>query len=279
MNQLRRLAAVASILLAVPAFAQNAPATRPAAPKPTPEQQEAINAYNHLPTDQPAVKKSMGVANRDGTPNPNFGKDDASFIKRHEGFVERSKKPVGLLWIGDSITDGWNTRGKELFAAEYDKYTPANFGIGGDRTEHVLWRIANGELDAIKPNPKVVVIMIGTNDAGAHTPEEIAAGTTAVVKATREKLPDSKILLLAIFPRSANPTDEIRVKNEKANEILAKLDEGATGKVRFLSIWKQFLAEDGTLSKDIMPDLLHPNDKGYHIWADTMRPTLEEMMK
>jgi lysophospholipase L1-like esterase len=274
-----RASLLALLLLATPAFAQNAPATRPAVPQLTAEQRDAINAYNHLPTDQPAVKKNMTAYNRDGTPNPNFDKPDAGFIKRHEGFIERSKSPVGLLWIGDSITDGWNTRGKELFAAQYDRYQPANFGIGGDRTEHVLWRIANGELDAIKPNPKVVVIMIGTNDAAAHTPEEIAAGTTAVVSATQAKLPDSKILLLAIFPRQAKPTDELRVKNEKANDILAKLDQGPTGKIRFLSIWKQFLTDDGTLTKQIMPDLLHPNAAGYKIWADAMQPTLDEMMK
>lgn len=228
-------------------------------------------------TDVAAPKLSLNPFNRDGTPNPSFGKIDANFQRRHESFVERSKQPTQLLFIGDSITDWWAGQ-KQLWEERFGKYQPANFGIAGDRTQHVLWRITNGELDAITPNPKVVVIMIGTNN-NSKKPEEIAAGTTAVVKAVRAKLPESKILLLAIFPRGASAEDPLRVKMAAANEILAKLDEGKDGKVRFLKIWDQYLEPDGKLSKEIMYDFLHLTPKGYQIWADTMGPLLEEMMK
>ena len=135
-------------------------------------------------------------------------------------------------------------------------------------------RIANGELDAIRP--KVVVLMIGTNN-GFRDPADIAKGTTAVVRAIQAKLPEAKVLLLAIFPRSANADDAIRVKIKGVNAELAKLDDGA--KVRYLEIWDQFLASDGTLTREMMPDLLHLSAGAYKIWADAITPALAEMTK
>lgn len=288
---------LAFAFLAAPAFVQAqaaAPATRPSGmmtPKATPEQQKWIEEYNHLPTDQAHQKMSARAFNTNGTPNPDFGKPDPGFMKMHSEFLERSHQPAQVLFIGDSITQGWRGKDKgpngepsaeELFKENYgDKYQAANFGIGGDRTEHVLWRIDNGELDGFKNSqPKVVVIMIGTNDSQAHTPEEIAAGTTAVVKAVHEKLPESKILLLSIFPRGKQPSDPLRQKVWGANEILKKLDGSMDGKVKYLELWKQFLGADDVMADDIMPkDFLHPKAIGYKIWVDTMNPVLEEMLK
>ena len=195
---------------------------------------------------------------------------------RHEQFLARIKKgPVGLLFLGDSITDGWPWGGKESWA-KFAKYDPADFGISGDRTEHVLWRITHGELEGI--HPKVVVIMIGTNNVGHsqdEKPEWAAAGVKKIVDTVREKLPDAKILLLGVFPRDAKDSP-LRKKVTAINEIISKLDDGQ--KVRYLDIGNRFLDADGQIPKGIMPDALHPNAKGYDIWYDAMIPVLEKMM-
>lgn len=206
------------------------------------------------------------------------------FFELHESFLKRAKEgPVGLLFLGDSITEGWR-KAPEVWAKYYAKHNAANFGIGGDRTEHVLWRIANGELDGI--NPKVVVLMLGTNNTGANSADEIAAADKKIVRELRAKLPGSKVLLLAVFPRgprkgSDGKIDEAdaRLKMAKIDAInaeLAKLDDGKT--VRFLNINAKFLV-DGKIPNDIMPDQLHPNAQGYQIWAEAMQPLLDEMMR
>ncbi|MGN6642996.1 MAG: platelet-activating factor acetylhydrolase IB subunit [Verrucomicrobiota bacterium] len=208
---------------------------------------------------------------------------DPNWVKRHEGFVDIAKKGnVDLLFLGDSITDGWRWRGSNVWAHYYAPRHAANFGIGGDRTQHVLWRMENGELDGIKP--KAVVLMIGTNNTGKErdgktirnsVPETIE-GVTAIVKGLRSKLPATKILLLAIFPRGEKDAPQ-RAQVAEINQQIAKLDDGKM--VHFLDIGQKFLTADGTLPKEIMPDLLHPNEKGYQIWAEAMEPTLAELLK
>ncbi len=188
--------------------------------------------------------------------------------------MDRIKQgPVGLLFLGDSITDGWRGGGKATWA-KYAKYDPANFGISGDRTEHVLWRITNGELDGIKP--KVAVLMIGTNNIGGDTPEWIAAAVKKIVDSIHAKLPETKVLLLAVFPRDAKDSGN-RKRVMAINEIISKLDDGKT--TRYLDIGKVFLDADGQIPKDIMNDGLHPTAKGYELWYDAMQPTLEAMLK
>jgi lysophospholipase L1-like esterase len=208
---------------------------------------------------------------------PKNGKDgqpDANFLKRHEGFVQIAKAGgVDLLFLGDSITDGWRSK-KEIWDAAFAKYKPANFGIGGDRTQHVLWRITNGELDGIAP--KAAVVMIGTNNSGQDDAPSIARGVTAIVKAIHAKSPKTKILLLAIFPRGPMP-NPTREKLKQVNDTLAKLDDGKS--VHYLDIGAKFLEPDGTLTKEIMPDFLHLSVKGYQIWADAIGGKLEELMK
>jgi lysophospholipase L1-like esterase len=156
-----------------------------------------------------------------------------------------------------------------------------NLGIGGDRTQHVLWRIEHGELDVLKR--KVVVLMIGTNNTGKekdgsarNSTAEAIEGATAVVKAIRTKLPQSKLLLMAVFPRGKVDAPQ-RGQIKEINSALAKLDDGKM--IKFLDIGQVFLAEDGSIPKTIMPDLLHPNEQGYQRWADAMEPTLAGMLK
>ncbi len=196
-------------------------------------------------------------------------------MKSHERFLERAKAGnIDLLFLGDSITAGWNGGGKEVWQRYYGPRNAANFGIGGDRTQHVLWRIENGELDGI--TPKVVVLMIGTNNSGANSADEIADGIRAIVKKLREKLPDAKILLLGVFPRGPKPNPG-REKLSEVNEKIASLGDGKM--VTYLDIGKNFLNEDGTISKEIMPDFLHLSPKGYQIWADAIEPTLSKMLE
>ncbi len=199
---------------------------------------------------------------------------DEKWVKRHEGFVA-ADRDFDLLFLGDSITDFWRSRGKAVWATNFASMKAANFGISGDKTEHVLWRIDHGELDGA--HPKLTVLMIGTNNTRNNSAPEIAEGVTAVVKRIQAKCPSGKILLLGVFPRSENADDAVRGKIKNINAIISKLDNGKS--VKYLDIGAKFLDAEGTLSKDIMPDFLHPNEKGYQIWAEAITPTVKEMMK
>ena len=130
-------------------------------------------------------------------------RNDAWWQDRHKSMNERVKKGnVDLLMIGDSITHGWEGGGKEVWKKYYEKRNAVNLGIGGDQTQHVLWRLENGNIDGIQP--KLAVLMIGTNNVGCGNPKEIAAGVQAIVEKLRAKLPQTKVLVLAIFPRGAD---------------------------------------------------------------------------
>ena len=197
---------------------------------------------------------------------------EKGWLVRHEHFNQLAKEGgFDVLFVGDSITQGWEGKGKEVWAKEVAPFTAANFGISGDRTEHVLWRFDHGNLDG-KLNPKVMVLMIGTNNSGHNKPDEIAAGVGAILKKFHARFPKTKIVLLAIFPRGATVKDFARVKNDAANKLLAKFD--GHWNIKYLDINSKFLATDGALSREIMPDLLHPNGKGYQIWADAIVPEI-----
>jgi lysophospholipase L1-like esterase len=193
------------------------------------------------------------------------------------------KGPVQLVWIGDSITDAWRDRRGEqskLFDERWGKFNPLNLGISGDKTEHVLWRLEHGELDGLAGGTKLVVMMIGTNNLGnapTASPEDTAKGVECLVKTIRQKLPESKILLLGVFPRGKEPTNPFRAKIKTINDTISKLDDGR--QVKYLDISDAFLSRDGTLPADVMPDQLHPSAHGYELWADAVSPTIEQMIK
>lgn len=194
----------------------------------------------------------------------------------HESFNAIAKKGgIDVVFLGDSITAGWNGNGKTIWAARYAPLKAANFGIGGDRTQHVLWRLQNGNFDGI--TPKAVVLMIGTNNTGSDTAPQIAEGVAAIVKEIQTRSPATKILLLAVFPRFEKADHPIRLKIAEINATIAKLDDGQ--KVFFQDIGAKFLQPDGTLTKDIMPDLLHLSPAGYQIWADAIQDKLAELLK
>ncbi|MEA3208329.1 MAG: hypothetical protein QOE70_1386 [Chthoniobacter sp.] len=201
---------------------------------------------------------------------------------RQKAFLERAKdKNIQLVFLGDSITDFWlrddGSHGKPVWDQFYAKYNAADFGVSGEHTEHTLGHIAGGILDGL--NPKVVVLMIGTNNIGQtpdDKPEWAAAGVKKVVETVHQKLPNSKVLLLGVFPRDGKDSPR-RHAVEGINAIIRKLDDGK--KTRYLDLTPKFLDANGEIPKDVMPDGLHPNTRGYQIWAEAMQPLLTQMMK
>lgn len=206
----------------------------------------------------------------------------ARFYELHSSFLKRTKEgPVGLLFIGDSITEGWR-KAPEVWKRYYEQYQPANFGISGDRTQYLLWRLKDGELDTI--TPRVVVVMIGTNNLRHNTVADIVTGNARIVEYIRTKLPQTKVLLLAVFPRGPSKDKSGEITNDgvarsqmidEVNEGLAKLDDGV--RVRFLNINSVFLDASGKIPTDIMPDQTHPSAAAYELWAKAMHPLLQEM--
>jgi len=199
----------------------------------------------------------------------------ARWNQMHEANLARVKKGnVDLLFVGDSITEGWGNNA--VWQKNYAPLNAVNLGIGGDTTENVLWRLENGEVEGI--TPKVAVLLIGTNNFGleGHAPDAVTKGVAAVVQTLRKKLPATKILLLAIFPRDEKPNTDMRKKIKSVNEQIVKLDDRKN--VRFLDLGAKLSNPDGSLSKEVMPDFLHLSEKGYQIWADAMAPLLKELM-
>jgi len=198
---------------------------------------------------------------------------------RHAQFLEVAKKgDIDLLFIGDSITDFWRNRGLDVWNATFAPFKAANFGISADRTQHLLWRLQNGELEGFKA--KCIVMMIGTNNiqpnGSRNTPDEAVAGIKLIVKEIRERQPQAKLLLLGVFPRAVSASDPFRDLIKQINDQISKLDDGQH--VFYMDIGSKFLQPDGSLSPDIMPDYLHPNARGYQIWADAILPKVKELM-
>ena len=194
---------------------------------------------------------------------------------RHQSYnAIAAKGDVELVFLGDSITQGWEREGAETWKTYYGGRKAVNFGIDGDQTQHVLWRIDHGNFDGIKP--KLIVIMLGTNNAGHNTPGEVAEAMGLIVKRLREKLPGTRLLLLGIFPRGFKADDPLRAANAKANAEFSKLADGKW--VHYLDIGQEFLEKDGTISPEIMPDGVHPTARGYEIWAKAIEATVTALL-
>jgi len=205
---------------------------------------------------------------------------------RHEAAVAlmRERQPEIVL-LGDSITHFWggepsgdHVGGRRTAPEVWDRFfgtrRVVNLGYGWDRTENVLWRLRHGEFEHV--SPKVVVVMIGTNNIPLNTPVEIAAGIAAICDEIHQRSPASRILLLGIFPRGEKP-DANRVTIDAVNRRIAMF-EGRGGVVTYLDIGDRFLAADRSISKDLMYDFLHPTAKGYEVWAAAMEPTLTRLL-
>jgi beta-glucosidase len=220
-----------------------------------------------VPRDNPCIRPAAGVR---------FG--------RHDAFVEIAKAGgFDVLFYGDSITDLWNVEadpqgnpgGKRVLEKHFGDVKVANFGVSGDTTQGILWGLQNGEGQGHKP--KAVMLMIGTNNMGGSSAQEIAEGVGADVLELRKNFPDAKILLLAIFPRGATPTDSNRLKVQETNEIIARLDDQKH--VFFMNINSKFINENGGLIGFRPSDNLHPVEEGYEIWASAVAPILKRWVQ
>ncbi len=196
----------------------------------------------------------------------------------HQRFLQRAQEgDIDILFIGDSITQYWEDpkRGKSVWDREYAPLNAACFGINGDRTQHILWRLQNGELEGIAP--QVVVLMAGTNNlTPRNTTREIEEGLTQIIDLIRVKLPDSKLLLLAILPRN-EPDSARRLQSIEINKYLEEF-AATDNNIVFLDIGDRFVDAEGKIPLTLMPDQLHPNTEGYVIFAEAINPTLHAMM-
>jgi lysophospholipase L1-like esterase len=199
---------------------------------------------------------------------------DQGWVTRQDAFNKKVLE-VGeraeVIFIGDSITQGWEGAGREAWEKHFAKYNAINLGIGGDRTQHVLYRLENGNLKGLKP--KAAVVMIGTNNSNGedNTVEQIADGITAIVQKLRDRLPETKILLIPIFPRGENPNPQ-RGKINQVNQIIQKLADDRH--VLWVDFGHKYLNSDGTIPRDLMPDYLHLSPKAYAIWAESIAEPL-----
>lgn len=195
----------------------------------------------------------------------------ATWLAQHDAFVTRARQGgIDVLFLGDSITENFATRGQDVWNREIAPLgTVADFGIGGDRTQFVLWRAQHGELAG--SGARVVVVMVGTNNLATATPENLVRGVAAIVDTVRTTLPGATIVLNAVLPRGGRD-DPVRAKLADVNARLAGLADGAH--VRWLDAGAGFLDPDGGVRPELMPDKLHPSAAGYEIWADALRPVL-----
>ncbi len=193
------------------------------------------------------------------------------FIDVQNKFNRYGGKPAEIVFEGDSITNRWEGAGREQWK-QFFEGRAADFGIEGDHVEHALWRLSKGQVDGI--NPKVVVITIGTNNSGRDSAEQIAEGIKALVMEYEKRCPRAHIILMGIFPRGEMPEDGGRKKVAAVNAIIKSLDDGK--RVTFVDITPQLLQPDGTISKDMMPDFVHPTEKGYEIWASAIMPIVKK---
>jgi lysophospholipase L1-like esterase len=180
---------------------------------------------------------------------------------------------AGLVFIGDSITQGWEKAGKKTWSKYYSGRKALNLGIWGDRTQNVIWRLQNGNYEKIKPS--LAVILIGTNNIDENSPAEIALGIKKILDIIAEKTPDTKILLLGILPRGIGFNRE-RVLIEQCNYEIKKFSDNK--RIVFMNIGRNFLNKKGVVTRSIMFDYLHLTEKGYTIWAESIEGKVRELM-
>jgi lysophospholipase L1-like esterase len=202
--------------------------------------------------------------------------DEPNWKKRDQQLTRRaSNSNADLAFIGDSITQGWEGAGKDVWDKYYRDRNAINLGIGGDRTEHVIWRLTHRQLNKIKP--KVAVLLIGTNNTGHfdQDPDEVSEGVGRILEIIKNRSPDTKIIMHGIFPRGEDKFDPKRLNNIAINQRIKRFADGQ--RVHYLEIGDHFLEEDGTISNKIMPDQLHLSPEGYEIWASALEPKLTEL--
>jgi lysophospholipase L1-like esterase len=277
--------------LAQAPLTSSVPAAVPAAvaiPRPTSAETEvARNSFSKFlasadPETQIVLRKYPGLLEvRPPGPNSAIIPSLApQFLAKHQANLEVAKQGnIDLLFMGDSITDFWRNpegafAGKPVFDKHFGQWKVANFGIAGDTTQGVLYRLQNGEGKGF--SPRAIMLMIGTNNTARNSAAEIAEGIGAVVLELQRAFPQAKILLLAVFPRG-RPADPVRAVIADINRTIMKLDDGK--RVQYLDIGPGFLDATGAIPADVMSDGLHPTTKGYEIWANAVDEPLAKLMK
>lgn len=202
----------------------------------------------------------------------------AAWLQFHQDLLKRrdSLRDTQVVFFGDSITQGWDSDGKAAWNKHFAQFRPLNLGIGGDETCHLLWRMDNGALDGI--SPKVLVLLIGTNNLGnaGHSGRDAAEGVKLVVQKIRQKLPDTKVLLLAVFPRDPEPQTHFRREIAILNGMIGKLHDGKT--IHYVDYSPVFLRDGGKLPQELSPDYLHLSPAAYELWAKAMAPQIQAML-
>ncbi|MBT6032282.1 MAG: acetylglucosamine-6-sulfatase [Kordiimonadaceae bacterium] len=234
-------------------------------------------SFNGNSDDQAPASQAMPNEIASTTTTPVHRNDLEWWAQRHQGVLDHVKKGnVDLLMIGDSITHAWPDRALQSWNQTVGSWNVVNMGFSGDRTEHLIWRLQNGEVDDI--SPKVAVLMIGTNNTGHNMDPatETIKGIKAVITELQTRLPMTKIILHAVFPRGVTADDPMRIRNDEINSGLTGLVDYKT--IYYLDMKADFIDEDGSLSADIMPDYLHPNEAGYDIWSKALTPLLSVLM-
>lgn len=234
-------------------------------------------------TPEPSTHAAPAAPHHHAAPKPRHAEDAVTPAfrvpaDRQAAFLERGKdKKIQLVFLGDSITDFWSTTGRPVWDKYYAGYDAADFAVQGETTSHTLKHIEGGILDGL--SPRVVVILIGTNNIGRYPdekPEWAAAGVAKIVQTVHGKVPGAKIILLALFPRD-DKEKSLRSRVAAVNAIISKETLGP--EVHYLDIGARFLDSQGNLPPEIFPDGLHPTEKGYQIWAEAMQPVLDPLMK
>ena len=186
--------------------------------------------------------------------------------------IKKLEGKIDVAFVGDSITARW--RNSENWTKHWGGYRSINMGIGGDATQHVLWRLQNGDLEGYKA--KLFVVMIGTNNLWGRNadPAHAAAGVKAVIDLIQSKQPGARILLMSLLPtgEKPNPGRELRAE---VNKLISKFEGGA---VEYVDIWDKYLEADDTISKEVMHDFLHLAPKGYDIWAEAIAGKVKEIV-
>lgn len=197
------------------------------------------------------------------------------YVKKHERLIERAKgEPIDLVFIGDSLTEHWLLEGKDTWNQEFAAWRPGNFGISGDTTYGVLWRLKQNAISGL--HPKVVVVLIGTNDLSVgRTPETTAKAIRKVVQTIKSQLPDTTVVLLGLLPRNWRG-DPARQMVREVNEQISTVDNGKD--VVYLDIGNSFIDQKGELIPDLMADAIHLSANGYKKFAEVLKPTLERYL-
>lgn len=199
---------------------------------------------------------------------------DPFYKMMHDEFSKQSKAgKINLLFIGDSITFGWTAQGKTVWDREFAGWKAANFGVPGDTTAGVLWRITHGEVVGL--NPKAIVLLIGTNDLTEGTRlATISENIGKIIGEFKKISPNARIVVVGVLPRGRTEQESYQNQIKLLNQSLAKLDNGTD--IRYLDFGAELLT-DKKVSEEMLPDFLHLSDKGYEIWAKGLQPLLSDL--